>query len=66
MLGSLQWLTTQSRADVAFHVNQLQKRVNMLKVRDLVVANKVVRMVKKRDVGIQPANDLGLWEHTLV
>ncbi len=46
-VGSLQWLCTQSRPDVAFEVNQLQKRVPNLKVLDLVRANKAVREVKK-------------------
>jgi hypothetical protein len=32
VLGSLQWLATQSRPDVSFGVNQLQKRVNDLRV----------------------------------
>ena len=50
VLGSLQWLATQSRPDVGFLVNQLQKRVNCLTVGDLEVANKVVRIVKKHDV----------------
>ena len=50
VLGSLQWLSTQSRPDIAYHVNQLQKRVNKLQVKDLQVANVVVRLVKKNPV----------------
>lgn len=50
VLGSLQWLSTQSRPDVSYHVNQLQKRVNKLQVKDLQVANVVVRLVKKNPV----------------
>ena len=52
VLGSLQWLATQTRADISYHVNQLQKRVNKLQVRDLLVANKVVRLVKKHDLSV--------------
>ena len=46
VLGSLQWLATQSRPDVSFGVNQLQKRVNDLRVRDLDAANRLVKVVR--------------------
>ena len=52
VLGALQWLATQSRPDVAFPVNQLQKRVNCLEVKDLEVANQIVRIVKKNEVSL--------------
>ena len=52
VLGALQWMATQSRADIMYHVNQLQKRVNKLQIRDLIVANRVVRLVKKHPVEI--------------
>ena len=52
VLGALQWLATQSRPDIAFMVNQLQKRVNVLQVKDLEVANQVVRNVKKYDTSL--------------
>eukprot|EP00435_Cladocopium_sp_Y103_P054342 s1586_g17.t1 len=52
VIGALQWLTTQSRPDIAFLVNQLQKRVNHLKVRDLLEANKVVRIAKQNEVAL--------------
>lgn len=29
VLGSLQWLATSTRADISYHVNQLQKRVSI-------------------------------------
>ena len=45
VVGSLQWLTVQSRPDVAFECNQLQKRVSDLRVRDLLRANKAVKEV---------------------
>ena len=44
-------------SDLDQDVNQLQKRINVLKVRDLVAANKVVRMVKKRNICIS----LEIW-----
>ena len=40
---SLQWIATQSRPDLSFETNQLQKRITDLRVRDLVRANAVVR-----------------------
>ena len=46
VVGSLQWLTTQSRPDLAFETNQLQKRIADLRVGDLVRANKAVREAK--------------------
>lgn len=52
VLGALQWLSTQSRPDISFMVNQLQKRVNMLEVKDLEVANQIVRIVKRNEVSI--------------
>ena len=45
IVGSLQWLVTQSRPDLAFEVNQLQKRVSDLRVHDLLRANQAVREV---------------------
>lgn len=52
VLGALQWLVTQSRPDVAFCVNQLQKRVGNLQVKDLILANQVVRVVKRNDLSL--------------
>ena len=48
-VGSLQWLATQSRPDIAFETNQLQKRVPDSRIEDLVRANRLVREVKKHD-----------------
>ena len=48
-IGSLQWLSTQSRPDIAFEVNQLQKRVPDLRVFDLLRANVLVKEVKSSD-----------------
>lgn len=72
VLGSLQWLSTQSRPDISFGVNQLQKRVNCLTVRDLEAANKLVRVVKQnessitfrnlgKDVAVVSWHDAGLY-----
>ena len=46
IVGSLQWIATQSRPDLSFETNQLQKRVADLRVCDLVRANKAVREAK--------------------
>ncbi|CAE7552795.1 RE2 [Symbiodinium natans] len=43
VVGSLQWLITQTRPDLAFEVNQLQKRIADLRVHDLVRANRAVQ-----------------------
>lgn len=58
VLGSLQWLATQTRGDISYWVNQLQKRINKLTVEDLYVANKVVRFVKKNPLNLV-FHDLG-------
>ena len=50
VLGALQWLSTQSRPDVSFGTNQLQKRVNSLTVGDLLAANRLVKLVKQHEV----------------
>ena len=52
MMGALQWVCNQTRPDVAFMTNQLQKRISKLQVRDLVEANKVVRLVKHDEVSL--------------
>ncbi|OLP82531.1 hypothetical protein AK812_SmicGene36813 [Symbiodinium microadriaticum] len=46
IVGSLQWVATQSRPDLSFETNQLQKRVADLRVADLLRANKAVREAK--------------------
>ena len=56
VLGALQWLTIQTRGDIAFSVNQLQKQVNHLQVKDLEVANQVVRQVKRNHVELHFRN----------
>ena len=56
VVGALQWLTTQTRPDLAFVVNQLQKRINKLTVRDLLEANKAVRIAKQNEIGLKFRN----------
>ena len=46
IVGSLQWLPTQSRPNASFETNQLQKRITDLRVFDLLRANRTVRDVK--------------------
>ncbi|CAE7040603.1 mettl24 [Symbiodinium sp. CCMP2592] len=54
IVGGLQWIATQSqsRPDLSFETNQLQKRVADLRVADLVRANKAVREAKKHRMEI--------------
>ena len=52
VIGSLQWLTNQTRVDINFQVNQLQKRINHLTVADLLEINKLVRIVKQNEVAL--------------
>ena len=44
-VGSLQWLSSQSRPDISFEVNQLQKRISDLRIQDMLRANKLVKEV---------------------
>ncbi|CAE7631963.1 RE1 [Symbiodinium sp. CCMP2592] len=72
IVGSLQWLSTQSRPDMSFETNQLQKRIADLRVFDLSRANKAVREVKEnrmlltfrdlgRDAQLIVYSDAGLY-----
>lgn len=45
VVGSLQWLASQTRPDISFEVNQLQKRIRDLRVGDVLRANKCVKEV---------------------
>ena len=58
VVGSLQWLAGQSRPDIAFEVNQLQKRIKDLRVGDLIRANKCVREVMNHRYELE-FHDLG-------
>lgn len=52
-VGSLQWLSTQTRPDLSFEINQLQKRAGDLRVEDLLRANRTVREAKKNQFSIK-------------
>ncbi|CAE7318518.1 RE2 [Symbiodinium microadriaticum] len=56
VVGSLQWLATQSRPDLCFETNQLQKRIADLRVHDLFRANKAVREADKNRMQIMFRN----------
>lgn len=71
-LGCLQWLSTQTRVDICFDTNQLQKRINDLRVKDLLMANQLVREAKRasvdlvfrnlgRDTAVVVFHDAGLY-----
>ena len=45
--GQLNWISTQSRPDIAFDVCQLSTRLNTATVQDILQANKVLRKVKQ-------------------
>jgi len=54
VLGSLQWLVSMSRPDIAYAVNRLQRRQAHPQVKDLLNANKLVEEVKaSEDAGIR-------------
>ena len=50
--GSLNWLSTQSRPDIAFDVAMLSAKLNAPTVKDLNFANKIIRKVKSTNVVI--------------
>lgn len=45
LVGSLQWLATQSRPDISLEVNQMQKRISDLRVGDFLRANRRAKEV---------------------
>ena len=65
-LRSLQWLATPSWARYMFYRNHLQKRVNKVNVTGLLVANKVVKIIKFQQVVLKCRdlcnNDPGLYD----
>jgi hypothetical protein len=65
-LRSLQWLATPSWARYMFYRNHLQKRVNKVNVTGLLVANKVVKIIKSQQVVLKCRdlcnNDPGLYD----
>ena len=65
-LGSLQWLATPSWARYMFYRNHFQKRVSKVNVTGLLVANKVVKIIKSQQVVLKCRdlcnNDPGLYD----
>ena len=72
VVGSLQWLSIQSRPDLSFETNQLQKRIADLRVHDLLRANRAVKEVSRnrmqlvfknlgRDAQLVVYTDAGLY-----
>ena len=53
LIGQLNWVSTQTRPDIAFEVCQLNSSFNDATVTDLLRANKVVRMLKSENVIIR-------------
>ena len=53
LVGQLNWLSTQTRPDVAYDVCELSTVVSKATVDDVIRANKVVKKVKQRNVTLQ-------------
>jgi hypothetical protein len=52
LIGQLNWVSTQTRPDIAFEVCQLSSILESPKVDDLLRANKVVKKIKSEDVSL--------------
>lgn len=61
-LGSLMWVSAQTRADAAFETNQLLKRIPTLKVADLLRANRLVRELKAHPFEIKLRSLGNQWD----
>ena len=58
LVGQLNWVVRQTRADVAFDCCELSTVLHNAKVEDIITANKVVQRLKKKDVTVvMPALD---------
>ena len=60
LIGQMNWLSTQSRPDVAFSVCDLSKKTDSLTVDSIIRANKIVKMVKSEEVSLhfRPLQDV--------
>ena len=60
-IGQLNWLSTQTRPDIAFDVCDLCSRINCATVDDILSLNRVIRKLKSRDVNMNfsKLTDLG-------
>ena len=52
LIGQLNWVVRQTRADVAFDCCELSTILHNAKVEDIIAANKVVQRLKKKDVTV--------------
>ena len=48
--GQLNWICTQSRPDISYYVCQLSTKLNDATVNDILLANKVVKKVKRENI----------------
>ena len=53
LVGQLNWLSTQTRPDIAFSVCELSKAIKSAKIYDLMRANKIVKLVKDNEVFVK-------------
>ena len=51
-IGQLNWLSTQTRPDIAFDVCDLCSRISCATVEDILCLNKVVKKLKSREVNL--------------
>ena len=51
--GALNWVATQSRPDISFDVAVLSSKLGQPNVKDVKMANKVVRKVKSADISLR-------------
>ena len=53
LCGQLNWISSQSRPDIAFDVCQLSTKLNKATAEDFLYANKVVRKVKSQSITLK-------------
>jgi len=52
IVGQLNWLSSQSRPDLAFDVCQLSTKLNSATIKDLIQANKIVKKAKNAELSL--------------